>query len=148
MSGEVESVSFKGEDVVSSVTADIIEDPDDDDTIIENDEEDASTPIIQGVSAGSRYQVLSVEETYRDYYTKQRKTLPLMTIYEKAKILGIRAEMIARGAEPMISVPANVDRAFDIAKMELEQKKIPLLVRRYNPDGSYEDWRVADMVVN
>lgn len=33
-----------------------------------------------------------------------------------------------------------------IAMKELAQKKIPLLVRRYLPDGSYEDWSVAELI--
>jgi len=33
-----------------------------------------------------------------------------------------------------------------IAQKELSQKKIPLIVRRYLPDGSYEDWSVAELL--
>lgn len=33
-----------------------------------------------------------------------------------------------------------------IAMKELSQKKIPLLVRRYLPDGSYEDWSVSELI--
>jgi hypothetical protein len=32
--------------------------------------------------------------------------------------------------------------------MEYKAKKIPLLVRRYLPNGQYEDWRLEDMVIN
>ncbi|KAI1640977.1 RNA polymerase Rpb6 [Biscogniauxia mediterranea] len=32
-----------------------------------------------------------------------------------------------------------------IAIKELQQKKIPLIVRRYMPDGYYEDWSVEEL---
>lgn len=34
-----------------------------------------------------------------------------------------------------------------IAMKELAQKKIPLIVRRYLPDGSYEDWGVQELII-
>lgn len=35
-----------------------------------------------------------------------------------------------------------------IAQKELAAKKIPLIVRRYLPDGSYEDWSVAELITS
>jgi len=34
-----------------------------------------------------------------------------------------------------------------IAMKELREKKIPLIVRRFLPDKSYEDWHVKDLIV-
>lgn len=34
-----------------------------------------------------------------------------------------------------------------IAKMELEAHKIPFVVRRYLPDGSYEDWAAHELMI-
>lgn len=34
-----------------------------------------------------------------------------------------------------------------IAMKELSQRKIPLIVRRYLPDGSYEDWAVQELIL-
>ena len=33
-----------------------------------------------------------------------------------------------------------------IAQKELAAKKIPLVVRRFLPDGSYEDWLVSELL--
>lgn len=33
-----------------------------------------------------------------------------------------------------------------IAEKELAAKKIPLVVRRFLPDGSYEDWLVSELL--
>ena len=34
-----------------------------------------------------------------------------------------------------------------IAMKELRNGKIPLMVRRFLPDGSFEDWRIKDLIV-
>ena len=36
--------------------------------------------------------------------------------------------------------------ALEIAVKELSQRKIPLIIRRYLPDGSFEDWSVAELI--
>jgi DNA-directed RNA polymerases I, II, and III subunit RPABC2 len=33
-----------------------------------------------------------------------------------------------------------------IAIKELAQRKIPLIIRRFLPDGSFEDWSVAELI--
>lgn len=35
-----------------------------------------------------------------------------------------------------------------IAMKELAEKKIPLVIRRYLPDGSFEDWSVEELIVD
>ena len=34
---------------------------------------------------------------------------------------------------------------YRLAELELSEKKIPFIVRRYLPDGSYEDWKVNEL---
>lgn len=36
--------------------------------------------------------------------------------------------------------------ALHIAIKELSQGKSPLIIRRYLPDGSFEDWSVAELI--
>ena len=73
------------------------------------------------------------------------KTLPILTKYEKAKILGLRAKQINSGSEIFVEVPPNIFDGFTIANMELEQKKIPFIIRRPLPNGSSEFWSVNDL---
>ena len=47
------------------------------------------------------------------------------------------------------SNPTITDQKFDSLKkeiLELEEKKIPLLVRRFYPNKEYEDLRVEDLI--
>lgn len=70
-----------------------------------------------------------------------------LTKYEKARILGTRSLQLSNGAQPMVRVDGLTD-VMDIAKKELVEYKMPLIIRRKFPDGSYIDVKVSDMIVN
>lgn len=72
-------------------------------------------------------------------------TLPFLTKYERARILGVRAKQINSGAEPFISVDEHIIDGYVIAEMELQEKKIPFIISRPLPDGRIEYWRVFDL---
>ncbi|KAM0452951.1 hypothetical protein ACHAO4_005371 [Trichoderma viride] len=64
----------------------------------------------------------------------QRTTTPYMTKYERARILGTRALQISMNAPVLVDLEGETD-PLQIAIKELREKKIPLIVRRYMPDG-------------
>ncbi|MFH4973722.1 hypothetical protein AB6A40_000431 [Gnathostoma spinigerum] len=69
----------------------------------------------------------------------ERVTTPFMTKYERARVLGTRALQIAMGAPVMVELEGETD-PLEIARKELKDHKIPIIIRRYLPDGSFEDW--------
>ena len=71
------------------------------------------------------------------------KTLPILTRYEKAKILGLRAKQINHGAKPFVEIPRDVIDGHTIAYMELTQNNIPFIIRRPLPNGGSEYWKVS-----
>jgi len=73
------------------------------------------------------------------------KTIPILTKYEKTRILGQRAKQIETGAIPLIQVPPNIIDSYLIAKLELAQNKIPFIIRRPLPNGGMEYWYVSDL---
>jgi len=73
------------------------------------------------------------------------KTIPIMTKYEKAKVIGIRAQQINSGSEPFIPVDVNMIDGLSIANQELLEKKIPFIIRRPMPNGSSEYWNINDL---
>lgn len=75
------------------------------------------------------------------------KTVPYLTKYEKARIIGQRAKQINAGATPFVKVPANVIDGYLIAEMELTEKRIPFIIRRPLPGGACEYWNVKDLEV-
>ena len=73
------------------------------------------------------------------------RTLPFLTKYEKARVLGQRAKQIETGAKPFISVPENIIDGYVIAELELQQKRIPFIIRRPIPGGAFEYWNIRDL---
>ncbi|KAL9075987.1 MAG: hypothetical protein Q9161_001381 [Pseudevernia consocians] len=67
----------------------------------------------------------------------ERSTTPYMTKYERARVLGTRALQISMNAPVLVDLEGETD-PLQIAIKELREKKIPLVVRRYLPDGKYE----------
>ncbi|KAG0173235.1 DNA-directed RNA polymerases I, II, and III subunit RPABC2 [Apophysomyces sp. BC1034] len=76
----------------------------------------------------------------------KRVTTPYMTKYERAKILGTRALQISLNAPVQVELDGESDPLV-IAMKELREKKIPLIVRRFLPDGTYENWDVSELIV-
>lgn len=76
-----------------------------------------------------------------------RITTPYMTKYERARILGTRALQISMNAPVLVPLDGESD-PLEIAQKELSANKIPLIVRRFLPDGSYEDWLVAELITD
>lgn len=69
--------------------------------------------------------------------------LDTLTKYEKTRIVGSRALQLSLGAFPMVEVRPG-DHPIDVAKRELEQGKLPIIVRRKLADGSYLDISLLD----
>ena len=76
---------------------------------------------------------------------KRRITTRYLTKYERARILGTRALQISNNAPIMVELDGETD-PLQIAMKELRERKIPLIIRRYLPDGSYEDWSIDELI--
>jgi len=75
------------------------------------------------------------------------KTIPYLTKYEKARILGQRAKQIETGAKPLVRVPETIIDAYIIAELELKEKRIPFIIRRPIPGGGSEYWNLKDLEI-
>jgi DNA-directed RNA polymerase I, II, and III subunit RPABC2 len=75
------------------------------------------------------------------------KTNPILTKYEKTRILGIRAKQINNGAKPYIKTETNIIDGYLIAVKELEEKKLPFIIRRPMPNGGSEFWKLKDLEI-
>ena len=73
------------------------------------------------------------------------KTLPFVTAYEKARVLGERAKQIEAGAHPFVELEENVIDSYLIALREYEAKKIPFILQRPLPNGLSEYWKLSDL---
>lgn len=75
------------------------------------------------------------------------KTLPFVTSYERARVIGERAKQIEAGAKPFIEVSSNMVDGYLIALKEFENKKIPFIIQRPLPNGTSEYWKLSDLEI-
>ncbi|KAF3334845.1 DNA-directed RNA polymerase II family protein [Carex littledalei] len=102
---------------------------------LENNNEDAPDDV-----------VAEEDKDQQESSARVRKTSKYMTKYERARILGTRALQISMNAPVMVELEGETD-PLEIAMKELRERKIPFTIRRYLPDGSYEDWGVDELIV-
>lgn len=100
-------------------------------------EEGETTVIVSGENLPSRTNAKPIEKA-------DRITTKYMTKYERARVLGTRALQISMNAPVMVDIGGETD-PLKIAMKELRERKIPMIIRRYLPDGSYEDWGLDEL---
>jgi DNA-directed RNA polymerase subunit K/omega len=80
-------------------------------------------------------------------YDPLHRTLPFLTKFEKARVLGERAKQINDGAQPFVKLTTNAIDGYLIALAELEQKAIPFIIKRPLPNGGCEYWKLKDLEI-
>ena len=105
----------------------------DDDFEDDDDEIDISSEITD---------IKSFQETYTELKKTKHKTLPILTKFEKSRLIGIRAQQLSNRAVPCVK--GNFKSVIQVAEEELRQRKIPIIVRRILPNNQFEDWKIED----
>lgn len=85
-----------------------------------------------------------ITEKKMEKSNKKKITTPFLTKYEKTRMLGTRALQISMNASSTVDTKDEFD-PLKIAIMELEQRKIPLIVRRHLPSGDFEDFTIDEL---
>ncbi len=75
------------------------------------------------------------------------RTVPILSKYEKTRLLGLRAKQISEGAQIFVEVDDKIIDSYLIALKELEMKKMPFIIRRPIPGGGSEYWRLSDLEI-
>jgi len=80
-----------------------------------------------------------------------RITQPYFTKYEYTALVAARAQQLAEGAKPLVELKGlNMsDPMFiwNVAKREIEQRKLPYIVRRGLPDNTSEFWSAQELEI-
>ena len=104
------------------------------------DEYDANDIIVEGNDNQNMIDILKKYKKHKKNY----KTTPVLTKYEKCRVLSERANQINCGGQIYISKSDNFSNAYDIAVQELNEKKIPFIIKR--PYGNtFEYWKLKDL---
>jgi DNA-directed RNA polymerase subunit K/omega len=97
-----------------------------------------------------------VNPVFREDVARQVKepriTTAYYTKYEYTALLAMRAQQIAEGAKPLVTLDGlkTSDPMFvwNVAKREIEQQVLPFIVRRQLPGGTSEFWSVSELEMN
>tara|TARA_A100001015_G_C14545023_1_gene539405 strand:- start:6 stop:413 length:408 start_codon:yes stop_codon:yes gene_type:complete len=131
------------------------EDGDDDDESFRKFDEELKEKYLEDVhpeSLNHNYdEISSMSKIVRDsngvIIDELHKTLPWLTKYEKTRVLGQRIKQLNTGAQPFVRVATTIIDNSIIAQMELEQKKLPFIIRRPIPGGGSEYWCLKDLSI-
>ena len=75
------------------------------------------------------------------------RTNPIMSKYERTKVLGYRTQQLNAGATPFVKPIKQIIDNYLIAEMELAEKKLPFIIQRPLPNGGFEYWHISDLEV-
>lgn len=99
-------------------------------------------------------EVITYDEIIGQYNPGNNISMPIVTKYELAKILGLRMEQLYRNAPTLIDIKGldltnlvNHEKFLKIASEEIRQRVIPFMVVRNLPNGKKEYFKLIDMVV-
>ncbi|PNF18257.1 DNA-directed RNA polymerases I, II, and III subunit RPABC2 [Cryptotermes secundus] len=112
----------------------------------EVDEDENLDELDQQEDEGENIDILAAGDARGGVQKSKRITTRYMTKYERARVLGTRALQIAMCAPVMVELEGETD-PLQIAMKELKQRKIPIIIRRYLPDNSYEDWGIDELII-
>jgi DNA-directed RNA polymerase I, II, and III subunit RPABC2 len=97
-----------------------------------------------------------VKPVYRSEVVEALKTphttQPYFTKYESVDMLAMRVQQIADGAKPLVGLEGlkTSDPMFlwKVVEREIEQRKLPFIIRRQMPNGTSEFWSAQELELN
>jgi DNA-directed RNA polymerase I, II, and III subunit RPABC2 len=80
-----------------------------------------------------------------------RTSLPYFSKYEHTALVYTRAQQLADGAKPLVSldglVPSDPQFVYTLAMKEIAEQKLPYIIHRRFPDGRSEYWNAMELTI-
>lgn len=127
----------ENDDIENDISND--NDVSDDEEVLDLDEEEKT-------SEESGFKLLTFKNVIENIEKKIKKTIPILTKFERARIVGVRLQQLAYGAKPRVDI-TNLRSINEIVEKELLERKIPFIIRRALPNGSFEDWKLEEFEI-
>jgi len=83
--------------------------------------------------------------------SKTRRGFPYYTKYELTLVISSRIQQLQTGSPPLVSLE-NMDTEsptflFELAKLEIKERKVPFIIGRHYPDGTVEYWSAMELQI-
>jgi DNA-directed RNA polymerase subunit K/omega len=90
-------------------------------------------------------------ESVQEALKQERVSLPYYSKYEQVALIGTRAQQLAEGAKPLVSLDGMLTSdpkfVWNVAEKEVFERKLPFIIHRRFPDGRSEYWSAQDLSV-
>tara|TARA_Y100001970_G_C14243709_1_gene866526 strand:- start:221 stop:586 length:366 start_codon:yes stop_codon:yes gene_type:complete len=92
---------------------------------------------------------IDLNDFYKTYGKNKQKYIsqPVLTKYEKTRIISERVQQLSNGAIPYLKDPSSYPNIYDIALNELSNKKLPFIIKRGISSGNFELWKLEDLEI-
>lgn len=151
----IESINGLSSDSASDSELDSELDVDNDhdsDNDNENNDEDGDTCALDHIDSDSEdSDVDIIDEIFEEEIAapvllpmEKRITKPVLTKYERVRLIGDRTRQLASGAKPMLKNIKGLS-SLEVAKLELEHNMIPLIIERPLPNNLKERWFIHEL---
>jgi DNA-directed RNA polymerase I, II, and III subunit RPABC2 len=82
---------------------------------------------------------------------ESKTTLPYYTKYEQVTLIGTRAQQLAEGSKPLVSLDGMLTSdprfVWNVAEKEVHERKLPFIIHRRLPNGVSEYWSAMELSV-
>ena len=114
--------------------------------ISDSEEEEYDEDVVNDVVGGND---IDINEFYKSYDKNRKnfKTSPVLSKYEKTRIISERVQQLSNGGIPFISNTESYSSIFDIALKELDMKKLPFIIKRTISGEKCELWKLEDLKI-
>ena len=112
----------------------------------ESDDEEYDEEVVNEVVGADN---IDINEFYKTYEKNKKnfKTSPVLSKYEKTRIISERVQQLSNGGIPFISNPESYGSIYDIALKELDMKKLPFIIKRTLSGNKCELWKLEDLKI-
>lgn len=77
---------------------------------------------------------------------EERRTVPILSRYERTRAIGVRATQLAAGAKPLVKNVGELPPE-KIAELELKERVCPLYIYRPLPNNQYELFHINELEI-
>ena len=91
------------------------------------------------------FNFISDKEVLDKINNQKRISLPFMTKYEKARIIGLRTQQLINNSQALVDT-RGLKSYLEIAEKELKEKKMPFIIKRKLPNNKFEYWKINELI--